>query len=513
MNRIIYSLASFLLLTSSYVFAGLPTYELPNNEWRMISLPLTPPTGEDSVAALFGDDLGKDAYPDNWVVYQYDVTNNQYGEHLKLNDKLESGKGYWIIQETGVIKTLTMPSNSYYTKPNPFQISLANPQGGAKYQWNMAGLPFNSILPFNELEFSDGIHKRLWRYNKNGYEIVEAGDQLNAWDGFWVATSDQAAGDKTITVKTFGTKGIYDVTTWEHPDGITALYRPTGLTKRPVIFYAPGYGTEGGLNDNSSSCKTKYSTLLSFIASHGYAVICNAKGNSVGNRKDKPEGDGKGTQNIIDHFVNTVNHPNIAPLVDLKKIGILGFSSGGGHAFKVLNALDGKDWGTDARFLFVMEQWFAFSMNNADMNALEKTNIVFLQFGKDGNNVYPFNEKSVGQDPRILLTQYELLTGINAAHKDYQIFSDANHAYPYGKDINSLQGILRPLDALMQYTFKGNEKAKKAALEVGTDSPYEDGYQKLYEKDAQPQYHFSCDHSYWAPNTFDHCGNYEANLP
>jgi hypothetical protein len=475
----------------------------------MISLPLTPPEGANTVETIFGDDLG--TYATDWVLFEYDPAEESGYRELKSDEKLaDDGKGYWILQISGKEKTLTMPSKSYYnyTKPNPFPIELKHAAGADTYRWNLVGVPFNATTKFNDLTFSPGIVKKLWRYKYAGgngaYEAIEAGGQLNPWDAFWTA-ADTTENSK-ITVRTYGAEPNkpFEVVEWEHPYGV--LYRPKMEGKRPVIFFAPGYST----GNNEPKCQTKYSTLLNFIASHGYAVICNnADNNNVS------------STNIIDHFNTMVKAPinkgegkKVSDFIDLTKIGILGHSSGGGHSYKILEKFSEKDtnWGKDGRFLFVMEPWFAFGMTKKEMNTLTDTNFVLLQFGEDGNNTT--KEGKPYQDPRILLTQYSL-TGIADENKDYQIFADADHSYPTGDGaVSEMQGILRPLDALMKYTFEDplNEEYREAALEVGTDTPYNKdkarSYQKLLETSKYEGDH-RCGKYGEENRTFNHCGDYK----
>jgi hypothetical protein len=493
-----YLLASFLFISSSTLLAAIPNYLLPNNEWHMISLPLTPPKDANTVRDIFGDDLPIATYNTDWVLYQFDTATNQYGNPLGINDALAPGKGYWIIQKTGGNKLLDMPQNSYYTKPNPFDIPLDSASNGNKHQWNLVGHPFNVRTTLSDYSLS-GVYETLWRYKytngKGNYEkVIKEEDTLKPWDAFWVASKKNGK----ITTKTFGIKGSYNNVTWEDPNKHTVLYRPKGLTKRPVIFYAPGW---------SNTCK-EYSTLLEFVSSHGYAVICNNKDNFA-----SPDP-------IIEHFKSALKNEHVLPYIDLNRMGVMGFSSGGGNAFKVLKEFS-HDGNKGHRFLFVMEQWFAFSMTKDDMKGLKDTNVVFIQFGKDGNNKIKWGEYiGKSQDPRILLTQYSLLTGAGI-NKDYQIFSDTAHLYPKDQDydhldpkspydrVSEMQGILRPLDALMEYTFgTKSEEAHKAALEVGTDQPYKKGYQKLRSPD---NYDWTCSENR-EQRLFDHCGSYDANL-
>jgi hypothetical protein len=459
LNCIKYVFASLILIISSSVFAMPPTYKLPSGQWRMISLPLTPPEDAKTVIDLFGDDLG--TYATDWVLFEYDPAEESGYRELKSDEKLtDDGKGYWIIQISGEKKTLTMPSKSYYnyTKPNPFPIELKHAAGADTYRWNLVGVPFNATTKFNDLTFSPGIVKKLWRYKYAGgngaYEAIEAGGQLNPWDAFWTA-ADTTENSK-ITVRTYGAEPNkpFEVVEWEHPESHSVLYRPNLKDhpnveeKRPVIFFAPGYSTGG----KDPKCQDKYKTLLNFISSHGYAVICNNVDNNQPPFKQPSSAD------FSKRFKSMTGEKEVEKHINLDKIGVMGHSSGGGHSYRILKDLSEseieKPWGKDGRFLFVMEPWFAFGMTKTDMGKLgelKDTNFVLLQFGKDGNNNKNENfcsSKSCYQDPRILLTQYSL-TGINDKNKDYQIFPDADHSYPTGDDaVSKMQGILRPLEGV-----------------------------------------------------------------
>ena len=282
---------------------------------------------------------------------------------------------------------------------------------------------------------------------------------------------DDAAGNhasqvtRTVTVnpvvsRAYGEAGNSTVAAAviESVNGNSVIIMPEGVTSAnpiPVVFFAPGFR-----NTNY----TTYQTLLNFIASHGYAVIY---------AKDI---DGFSANSIMTHLREMVNNPAITPLLDTSRMGIIGHSSGGGHAFRILkefSALEG--WGTNGRFLLALEPWFAFDLTKEDMKSLpSNSRVVIQQYGEGGNNAV--NDT----DPRIPLTEFYLLDSIANNQKDYQIVVDADHHYPYGSDnaYSAMQGILKPLDALMELTFKENPDAgaQQIALEVGDDNPYNDGH-------------------------------------
>jgi len=257
------------------------------------------------------------------------------------------------------------------------------------------------------------------------------------------------------TVRSYGLGGKHEVSHYtEKEEGNSVAYYPSDIRKNhksPLIFFAPGWGSR-----NPSG----YQSLLTFIASHGNTVIY---------AKDKQD---YSAQHFLDRFEKMLGGPNdILPYVDTTRIGVIGHSSGGGDTFKILDYFSKKGYGKKGRFLLALDPWFAFDMDRSDMRHLpSNTHVVILQFGKDGNVT----------DPRIPLAEYRLLTSIADSQKDYQVFPGANHGYPAGsRPYREMQGVLKTLDALMDYTFHGTQKAYHDALGVGSDKPVTDGLQKV----------------------------------
>ena len=507
-------LASFLFIVSSSVFAGLPDYSLPNGEWKIISLPAQPPEGINTVAAIFGDDFtraGVDpaaTYDNEWVLYSY--TSNGYSK-LEYADILEQGKGYWITQIAVDSVALKMPGNSIETS-GAFEFSLEIPIGAKNQQWNLAGNPFSVPKKLSDflVETSSGacsetacnldqardesiVHREVWRYD-NGYQLVSGNTPVNAWDGFWCVALEQSKDLSNLSIVSgqYGTEGPHTVEgPWPSDgDSPSFTYYPSDISTdhpTPVVFFAPGW---------SNTDPAEYETLLKFVASHGVSVIYTK------------DGTGRFTaEELIRRLKEMAENPSVAPYIDTSRMGVMGYSSGGGHAFKILKEFSTNEgWGENGRFLFAMEPWFAFDMNQADMRTLpSNTNVVITQFGEKGFNIDPIHNKS--QDPRIVLSEYYLLDSIPANKKDYQIVTYdaltpsgfADHRYPtnhYGeREYSQMQGLLKPLDALMDYTFRypAYARAHKVALEVGNDDPYgsngEDGIQLVKPID---QYGFQC---------------------
>jgi hypothetical protein len=272
----------------------------------------------------------------------------------------------------------------------------------------------------------------------------------------------------------FGLKGKYSVSLWEESEhNMSVVYYPSNISKEsptPVIFFAPGW---------KSVDHNEYKTFLKFIASHGYTVIYA-----------KDDTGDYSAKHLIKYFRQMINNDSVSPYIDSSKIGVIGHSSGGGHAFKVLQEFSSEGMGSNGRFLLVLDPWFAFDMNKYDMQTLpSNTNALFMQFGEGGES------RSNGTDSRIPLSEFYLLSSIDEYQKDYQIYEDADHYYPVGdKTYNQIKGIFKPLDALMEYTFKSpkSTNAHRVALEAGSDDPYNSGH-GIQSVQATSSYHYRCD--------------------
>ncbi len=245
-----------------------------------------------------------------------------------------------------------------------------------------------------------------------------------------------------------------------YPDG--ALYYPSDISiehPTPVVLFVPGWGSQ-----NASD----YESLLRFIASQGYTAVYV---------RDPAQ---YSADTLIERFENLVFQDDVLPYLDTTRFGVVGHSSGGGMAFAVSYHFLQKGWGSNGKFVFAMAPWFSFDMTeNAFGNLPDSLNVVILQFGND-----------MTTDPRIPLTIYRLLSRVPAENRDYVVLPNEGHYYPTGnKPFEQIQGVLRPLDALMDWVFNGNEQAYSVALENGNDDPVGTGIQEMLPSSS---YEYKC---------------------
>ena len=195
--KLIHSLFTCLLfLLSPALFAA--DFSLPANTWKMISLPSAPPEDKHTIKQIFGDDIAGQ-YQEEWALFEYDTQNKRYRE-MSDSDRLEQGKGYWIIQIASDTVTLDMPEGS--TDGTPVSVPLTS-SDGQEGQWNMVGSPFPSPRSLSDLKIKgtdiciqgcdlneakqQGLaHNQAWFYNGTDYDALNTTDTVNPWEGLWV---------------------------------------------------------------------------------------------------------------------------------------------------------------------------------------------------------------------------------------------------------------------------------------------------------------------------------------
>ena len=263
--------------------------------------------------------------------------------------------------------------------------------------------------------------------------------------------------------KIYGLTGYYRVAT-PLDMGKAVVYYPQKIKSMkalPVVFFIPGW---------KSTRHSSYRLILNFIASHGYVAILA--------KDDQGEFHSDYLQTYLTDAIKKFSFK-----LDTSKIGIIGYSSGGGHAFSILNNLSKeKKWGKNGRFIISLDPWFSFDMNQTDMKNLpSNTNVIVMKFAND----------NLLTDTRISINQFALLSSIAQHKKDYHFLEKADHGYVFqNNNVKEQEEILKPLDGLLEYTFKDSthEEARKVALDVGRGN----SFKKVWLL-KQNRYRYRCD--------------------
>ena len=224
--RKLFFILIMLWVSATPAFAsGLIEYKLPDNQWRLISLPAGPQEAL-TVKAVFSDDI-PGVYRKHWILYSYHSAEKSYQE-LGYEAPLSQGKGYWIIQKTGHIVSLDMPENSVATKEAlPFDLVPPEGEHGSP-QWNLSGNPYSVETRLSDISVktesgicshqtcnlekanSENIlYKNLWRYDGTRYEAISVEHTMAPWEGFWTAVLAGARDVGKVSLFFPGSKGIW----------------------------------------------------------------------------------------------------------------------------------------------------------------------------------------------------------------------------------------------------------------------------------------------------------------
>ncbi len=255
----------------------------------------------------------------------------------------------------------------------------------------------------------------------------------------------------------YGKIGSHSVVVTTYSDGVSLLH-PTSWSKKRTPFVV----FEGG--GNGHTLYKSYETFLRFIASHGYTAINIPR--------DKP---------VLTSIKKVFS--DYGSNLDKSKFGVIGWSNGGGAAYRILYDLIHHGYGRNGRFLFTMDAWIPQYMDKAQFHKLSNVNVILMQFLADGGVT----------DPTIPLICYKLMDGRNI-DKNYIVVREATgHGY-FLKPISDIPGVVKPLDALMEYTFtKKCADHHRMALEGnGKIKPhiarFKDDYYVIIHKNRRQKY-------------------------
>ena len=200
------------------VLTGAPRILLRDNTWHLLGAPLV--LEGKSIAQVFGQLLDLGEIGINWVAYTYDADTASYIS-LRSNDTLISGKGYWILQKTGVDIDFQLPahlpiasgSDASYCPDGSKCISVvANVGDRTGSQWIMLSNPGPLALAVSDgfvAGGSDGAYTTtdldsdgvgfthiggLYVFDSlvGQYQFRGHDEEIKPWEGAWLGVIRQA---------------------------------------------------------------------------------------------------------------------------------------------------------------------------------------------------------------------------------------------------------------------------------------------------------------------------------
>ncbi|PTB83398.1 hypothetical protein C9926_03130, partial [Sulfurovum lithotrophicum] len=230
---------------------------------------------------------------------------------------------------------------------------------------------------------------------------------------FSVSDGDHVSEVMTIHISVYRPNGYADLGTYtpilatndKLGDNKYITYYPdNGISAdMPVVMFIKGGG---------SSTIENYSGIMQFMASKGYFVI-GVDANSYA------------SSYITEKLEIALNEVKKTYGLTVSKLAVIGHSLGGGQAFYAMKKFRDEGYGNAGSLALSIDGWFAFNMDEVDLNLLD-TKVSFLQMnGVDGT----------GTDPRIHLKIWNLST---LSERAFYTLSSTNHSYVSGDLANVL---------------------------------------------------------------------------
>ncbi|MCF6203989.1 MAG: hypothetical protein L3J59_10045 [Methylococcaceae bacterium] len=480
-------MVGLLFLFSSSVLAV--DYHLPNNQWRIITLPAEPPRNKNTVEKIFGDDISAvDAgaeYGKKWALYLYDSAAHKY-ESVEYGSPLKQGQGYWIIQHTGQTVTLAMPEGSIDT-PNTYSFGLVSFSGGT--HWVLSGNPFSVpkrlggfsvktdsgvcstiTCDLNKADEEKILHNNVWSFDGNQYVKKNVNNILNPWEGFWIPVLENSAGynlslaytimDKPnyrdagavpeLSKEWWGSMGanpvkMVSIANPEYPNPITSGEGyPLEMKDGKLLYYKSIFGKikmtidlfyPAGLIESRPTVfyisgwhhyhSEQVYSLLYFIASQGYNAVFLSYDNTY--RGHEPDRRITSDKEFLKRMVRAVSD-HFSGVIDINRIGIIGHSMGGGSVFNLAQQLHAEGWGAEGLFLFTAAGGDAYFQDEGSINLPVNTKMIVQTYNEEKNNrPYPEPNKNWDTDPRFSV-DYLKNNSIDEIDKTYLYLpGDANH--------------------------------------------------------------------------------------
>lgn len=273
----------------------------------------------------------------------------------------------------------------------------------------------------------------------------------------------------------YGSDGKYKVVHDSTPapmyeDEYIRLFYPDSIQGSiPTIILVHGY---------SGPKYQLFKPLIDHIVSRGTAVLFPPYPQTplVGSIPDVLE-----KQAIIKNgIINGIKH--FAAKIDTTKIGFLGHSFGAGQIPALAYWSYSKlNWGKEGAFMFITAPWYISGIEEKELLSFpENVKLLTIVFDDDRTN-----DHEIGAD-------FFRTVSIPNEDKDFvTVFSDslfeykmnANHFVPYGtyspygeENFHDYYGVFKLFDALLDFSFNKNDKAKVVALGNNSKEQTDLGY-------------------------------------
>lgn len=216
------------------------------------------------------------------------------------------------------------------------------------------------------------------------------------------------------------------------------VYYPEGhVQNAPLVLFVGYENTIKGASDNF-----RLEGMMKYVASLGCYVIGHKQIN--GNNSDKLNTEIRRT-----YFIDAVNEAK-AKGVDTSKLGIVGKSAGGMHAYALMEYFKTQNYGTDKRFIIDVIGYLPIGMNKEQLEGLN-INSLILHYGMKNNN-YNGVQTKYPQDPRVLLTVAHILKHGDNKVGFIPIKTDI-HSYEKGNydTFKTKNDLMKHIDAMIKY--------------------------------------------------------------
>ena len=200
--------------------AATPTLVIKDGVWEQIVFPIQSDT--QTLLSLVGDDLDAEDYDSKWVVWAYEADVSRYTKVL-LDDTIETGHAYWIVQNTGGDVELGVPPE-LVTQPQSsidgcvsndgcLKVSVPTVSNGS---WSLRGSPYPGPLSMGSLRVvtpvasavcetgynldrgsaSGVVSNQVFHYDseQQAYITLDSGSSIGSWKGFWVRSLSDSEG-------------------------------------------------------------------------------------------------------------------------------------------------------------------------------------------------------------------------------------------------------------------------------------------------------------------------------